>query len=68
MGLSYGNPDFVRYAESFGAKGYRVGKAADLRPMLKKALAQKGVSLIEVPVDYSENQKVFVEELSRKKQ
>ena len=59
FGLSYSNPDFALYAKSFGAKGYRVTKTKEFLPLLKKALGQKGVSLIEVPVDYSENAKVF---------
>jgi len=66
FGLDYGNPDFVRYAESYGAHGYRVGKTADLLPTLQKALQAKGVHLIEVPVDYSENERVLIEELESK--
>ena len=52
------NPDFVKYAESFGAKGYRVERAADLTPLLKQALADDTVSIIDCPVDYSENMKL----------
>jgi len=55
FGIEFGNPDFVKYAESFGAKGYRVKKAEDLSNMLKEALSQKTVCIIDVPVDYSEN-------------
>ncbi|MBI2657936.1 acetolactate synthase large subunit [Candidatus Woesearchaeota archaeon] len=54
-GIEFGNPDFVKYAESFGAKGYRVEKAGDFAKMLADALKQKTVSIIDVPVDYSEN-------------
>jgi acetolactate synthase-1/2/3 large subunit len=53
--VSFGNPDVVRYAESFGAKGYRITSAAELLPTLKAALVDDGVSLISCPVDYSEN-------------
>jgi acetolactate synthase-1/2/3 large subunit len=56
--VDFGNPDFVKYAESFGAKGYAVGKAADLLPTLQKALGEDGVSIIACPVDYSENMKL----------
>lgn len=56
--VDFGNPDFVKYAESFGAKGYRIEKAADLLPTLEKALAEDGVSIICCPVDYSENMKL----------
>ncbi|MEU9868725.1 acetolactate synthase large subunit [Actinomadura sp. NPDC048021] len=53
--IRFGNPDFVRYAESFGARGYRVESAAELLPTLRKALAEDAVSVIAVPVDYSHN-------------
>lgn len=49
------NPDFVKYAESFGAKGYRVEAADELTPILKEAFEQKVPSVIDCPVDYSEN-------------
>jgi acetolactate synthase-1/2/3 large subunit len=65
FGLSHNNPDFVKYAESYGAKGYRVDNqnGQTLTLILKEALNSKGVNLIDCPVDYSENQKVFVEEI-----
>ncbi|MEO3824584.1 acetolactate synthase large subunit [Actinomadura sp. B10D3] len=53
--IRFGNPDFVRYAESFGARGYRIESAAELLPTLRKALADDTVSVISVPVDYSHN-------------
>ncbi|MCV7195598.1 acetolactate synthase large subunit [Mycobacterium angelicum] len=53
--VSFGNPDVVSYAESFGAKGYRINSAEELLPTLQAALADDGVSLISCPVDYSEN-------------
>lgn len=53
--IKFNNPDFVTYAESFGAKGYRIEKTADLLPTLKKALADNTVSIIDCPVDYTEN-------------
>lgn len=56
--VRFSNPDFVKFAESFGAKGYRVGKAEDLLPMLKQALADKTVSVIDCPLDYTENLKL----------
>lgn len=63
FGLSYHNPDFVKYAESFGAKGYRVGHAEDLRTHLQHSLNTPGVHLIDVPIDYSENIRVFTHEI-----
>ncbi|MEE6135751.1 acetolactate synthase large subunit [Mycobacterium sp. 050128] len=53
--VKFDNPDIVQYAESFGAKGYRISSADELLPTLQAALADDGVSLIACPVDYSEN-------------
>lgn len=53
--VKFGNPDVVKYAESFGAKGYRISHADELLPTLRAALADDGVSVIACPVDYSEN-------------
>jgi acetolactate synthase-1/2/3 large subunit len=55
MEVGFSNPDFVAYAESFGARGYRVQSAGDLLPMLTEALEADTVSVITCPVDYSEN-------------
>ncbi len=66
FGLDFGNPDFVKYAESYGASGHRVSRANKLTPLIKKCLKSKSVHLIEVPVDYSENEKVLLEELKNK--
>ena len=63
FGMSYCNPDIVRYAEAYGAKGSRVGAAEDLAPTLEAAFAGGGVHLIDVPIDYSENIRVLVNEL-----
>jgi acetolactate synthase-1/2/3 large subunit len=56
--VAFKNPDFVKYAESFGARGYRVEKTDDLIPTLKSALAEDRVAIIDCPVDYSENMKL----------
>lgn len=53
--VKFNNPDVVTYAESFGAKGYRITHADELLPTLRAALDDEGVSLISCPVDYSEN-------------
>ena len=63
FGLQFGNPDFVAYAKAYGAKGSRIESAAEFLPTLKAALAGKGVHLVVVPVDYSENMRVLVKEL-----
>jgi len=56
--VDFTNPDFIKYAESFGAKGYRIERVADLLPTLHKALADNTVSIIDCPVDYGENLKL----------
>src|SRR5271163_4085554 len=62
-GLTFGNPDFVAYAQSYGAGGARVTTAEGLAPALETAFNAGGVQLVAVPVDYSENTRVLVEEL-----
>jgi acetolactate synthase I/II/III large subunit len=52
---TFTNPDFVAYAESFGATGYRIGSAGELLPALRAALAADTVTVIACPVDYSAN-------------
>ena len=61
LGVDFGNPDFVKLADSFGATGYRLEKAADLPGILAQAKAQGGVHVIDVPVDYSENKLLMME-------
>jgi acetolactate synthase I/II/III large subunit len=63
FGMTFGNPDFVGYAQAYGAKGSRVERADDLAPTLEAAFAGAGVHLVTVPVDYSENIRVLVDEL-----
>ena len=58
-GLTYNNPDFVKYAESYGAHGHRVESAEHLTSLLKQCLDTPGVHLIDCPVDYSENDQIL---------
>jgi acetolactate synthase I/II/III large subunit len=62
-GLTFNNPDFVKYAEAYGASGAQVGATEDLIPTLDAAFKAGGVHLITVPIDYSENIRVLVDEL-----
>ena len=55
IGVEFGNPDFVKYAESFGAVGYRIEKSEDIEPVLKEAVRSKNVCVVDVPIDYREN-------------
>ena len=58
-GLTYGNPDFVTYAEAYGANGYRVESAAHLKQLLVQCRDTPGVHLIDCPVDYAENDRIL---------
>ena len=63
FGMDMGNPDFVKYAESYGARGHRPACAADFIPLLEKTLAEPGFDLIEVPIDYSDNDRILNKEI-----
>ena len=65
FGLDYGNPDFVAYAESYGAHGHRVDSSDELLPLMARCLEAPGVHLIEVPVDYSENDRILNHEIKQ---
>ncbi|GGF47802.1 acetolactate synthase [Aliidongia dinghuensis] len=65
-GMTFNNPDFVKYAEAYGAKGTRVSAVEELRPALEAAFAGGGVHLVVVPIDYSENKRVLVDELHQR--
>jgi acetolactate synthase-1/2/3 large subunit len=54
-GVKLGGVDFVKFAESFGAKGFRISDSSQVESVLKEALAHKGVSLVDVAIDYSGN-------------
>ncbi|HTW69674.1 MAG TPA: acetolactate synthase large subunit [Acetobacteraceae bacterium] len=63
FGTTFGDPDFVAYANAYGAQGSRVASADGLAPTLEAAFAGGGVHLVCVPVDYLENTRVLVDEL-----
>ncbi len=66
FGMTFGNPDFARYAEAYGARGTRVDAIGDFIPALESAFGAGGVHLVAVPIDYSENERVLVEELRKR--
>ena len=66
FGMTFGNPDFVRYAEAYGAQATRVTSPGELAPALEKAFTGGGVHLVIVPIDYSENKVVLVDELAQR--
>ena len=61
FGMGFGNPDFVAYAQAYGASGVRLGPEDALHDVLEQAYAQGGVVLIDCPVDYSVNKELDVE-------
>jgi len=65
-GLQFQNPDFVKYAESYGATAHRIERSADLVPTLDRAFEAGGVHVVDVPVDYSVNTQVLIDELQQK--
>ncbi|MCZ6839968.1 MAG: acetolactate synthase large subunit [Alphaproteobacteria bacterium] len=65
-GLEYGNPDFVQYANSYGAVGHRIGAAEELVPTLESCFRDGGVHVVEAPIDYSENKRVLIDELAER--
>ena len=68
-GLDFGNPDFVKYAQSYGAQGHQVASAEGLAPLLERCYQAGGVHLVEAPMDYSENDRILnheIKELSAK--
>ncbi len=66
FGLEFNNPDFVKYAESYGLNGHRVESTESFVPLLQDCFNKGGVHLVDLPVDYSENTKVLIDELKEK--
>ena len=62
-GLDFKNPCFVKYAESYGAEGHRIEATDELLPLLRQCLDSGGVHLIDVPVDYADNDRILNREL-----
>ncbi|WP_436326182.1 acetolactate synthase large subunit [Brevibacterium sp. FAM 27836] len=64
-GLTFGNPDFVKYAESYGASGHRLTDVSEMNSVLSSAFEAGGVHIVVAPVDYSENKRVLIDELGK---
>ena len=64
-GLNFGNPDFVAYAESYGANGHRIESTESLRATLQHCLDTPGVHLIDLPVDYSQNDHILNQQIQQ---
>ncbi len=65
FGLDFNNPDFVKYADSYGAIGHRIEQSDQLVPTMEKAFNEGGVHLIDLPVDYSQNTKTLLDDLKQ---
>ncbi|NVK54112.1 MAG: acetolactate synthase large subunit [Alteromonadaceae bacterium] len=65
FGLDYGNPDFVEYANSYGARGHRVTAIDELAPLMQDCLQTPGVHVIDCPVDYSQNDKTLNQDIRK---
>ena len=66
FGLDYKNPDFVKYAECYGAVGHRLERTEDLQALMKSCLDGEGVQLIDIPIDYSDNDRILNREIAEK--
>lgn len=63
--LDFNNPDFVMYANSYGATGHRITSSEELIPTMEKAFADGGVHVIDLPIDYSQNTKTLLDDLKQ---
>jgi len=68
FGLDFGNPDFVKYAESYSAHGHRIDSADQLVPQMEDCHNTPGVHVIDVPMDYSDNDRILNREIPEKSQ
>ncbi len=64
FGLEFDNPNFVDYANSYGAKGHRVNSADEFLPLMQSAFSEGGVHLIDMPIDYAENDRILNHEIA----
>ena len=62
--ISFNNPNFVKYAESFGAKGFCIESTADFQPVMEQALKCGTVAVVDCPIDYSVNME-FTEQMGK---
>ena len=65
FGLDYGNPDYVKYVEAYGGKGHRIKAADELIPLIENCMKDHAVHLIDVPIDYSENDEILNNQLRK---
>jgi acetolactate synthase-1/2/3 large subunit len=68
FGLDYGNPDFVKYAQSYGAHGHRVESANALLPLMENCHVSPGIHVIDCPIDYADNDRILNKEIKERSQ
>ena len=68
FGLDFKNPCFCKYAESYSAQGHRLEQTDQLVPLMQQCINMGGVHLIDVPVDYSDNDRILNKELPERSQ
>ena len=66
FGLDFKNPCFVKYADGYGATGHRLDATDDLVPLIEKCQEQGGVHLIDIPIDYSQNDHILNVDLPKR--
>lgn len=66
FGMTYTNPDFIKYAEAYGAHGVKVKTIDSFKSILENAFTAGGVHLVVFPIDYSENKRVLIDELQQR--
>lgn len=66
FGMTFSNPDFIKYAEAYGARGTKIETIESFQSILENAFTAGGVHLVVFPIDYSENKRVFVDELQQR--
>lgn len=65
FGLDYQNPCFQKYADSYGAHGHKLEKTEDLVSLIQNCATKGGVHLIDIPIDYSENDQILNKDLPK---
>lgn len=63
-GLEFGNPDFVKYAQAYGASGHRLQSAGELSTLIEKAFSEGGVHLIDTPLDYADSYRILLQQVA----
>jgi len=58
FGTKLTNPDFVKLAQSFGINAHKPSDIADLKSVIAQSISEKQLTLIEIPINVSVNNKL----------